>query len=121
LIEAMWPKERILEVYLNIIQLGKGVYGVEAASQRYFHKPAARLSSSEAAVLAAVLPNPLRLHADNPSRYVLSRRDWILGQMSDLGGSSYLQALEREKSAAGTAATHRPPNSAKIPEGNFRQ
>ena len=106
LIEALWPKERILEVYLNIIQLGNGIYGVEAASQRYFHKPAARLPSSEAAVLAAVLPNPLRLHADNPSRYVLSRRDWILGQMSDLGGSSYLQALEREKTAASTAAHH---------------
>ena len=108
LIEALWPKERILEVYLNIIQLGKGIYGVEAASQRYFHKPAARLTSSEAAVLAAVLPNPLRLHADNPSRYVLSRRDWILGQMSDLGGSSYLQALERERAAATTAARHPP-------------
>ncbi len=97
LIEAMWPKERILEVYLNIIQLGKGLYGVEAASQRYFHVPAARISSSEAALLAAVLPNPVRMHVDNPSRYVLSRRDWILGQMRDLGGSSYLQAVEREK------------------------
>jgi len=97
LIEAMWPKERILEVYLNVIQLGKGLYGVEAASQRYFHKPAARLSSSEAALLAAVLPNPIRLRIDNPSRYVLTQRDRILEQMRDLGGSSYLRALEREK------------------------
>ncbi len=96
LIEALWPKERILEVYLNVIELGKGLYGVEAASNRYFHKDAAGLSSSEAALLAAVLPNPIRLRADNPSRYVLSRRDWILGQMRDLGGSSYLQAVERE-------------------------
>ena len=100
LIEALWPKERILEVYLNIIQLGKGLYGVEAASERYFHGPATRISSSEAALLAAVLPNPVRLHVDNPSRYVLSRRDWILEQMRDLGGSSYLRAVEREKNAA---------------------
>lgn len=106
LIEAMWPKERILEIYLNVIELGRGVYGVEAASERYFHKPAARLSSSDAALLAAVLPNPRRYHADNPSPWLLSRRDWILGQMRDLGGSSYLQALEREKGAAAATASH---------------
>src|SRR5581483_3924487 len=96
LIELMWPKERILEVYLNIAQFGKGIYGVEAAAQRFYHKPAARLSSGEAAVLAAVLPNPIRMHADRPSAYVLSRRYWILGQMRALGGSSYLQAVEKE-------------------------
>jgi monofunctional glycosyltransferase len=99
LIEAMWPKERILEVYLNVIQLGKGLYGVEAASQRYFNEPAARLSSSEGALLAAVLPNPIRMRVDRPSRYVLSQRDRILGQMRDLGGDSYLRAVEREKKA----------------------
>lgn len=96
LIEALWPKERTLEVYLNIAQFGKGIYGVEAASQRFWHHPAARLSSSEAALLAAVLPNPRLLHADRPSAYVLSRQDWILSQMRGLGGSSYLQAVERE-------------------------
>jgi monofunctional biosynthetic peptidoglycan transglycosylase len=96
LIEALWPKERTLEVYLNIAEFGKGIYGVEAASQRFWRHPASRLSSPEAALLAAVLPNPLRLHADKPSAYVLSRQDWILGQMRGLGGSSYLQALERE-------------------------
>jgi len=96
LIEALWPKERILEVYLNIAEFGKGVYGLEAASHRFYHKSAARLSSGEAAVLAAVLPNPIRMHADRPSPYVLERRDWILGQMRALGGASYLQALERE-------------------------
>jgi len=96
LIELTWPKERILEVYLNIVELGKGVYGVEAAAHRFYHKPAARLSSSEAAVLAAVLPNPIRMHADRPSAYVLTRRDWILGQMRALGGASYLQAVEKE-------------------------
>jgi monofunctional biosynthetic peptidoglycan transglycosylase len=96
LIEAMWPKERILEIYLNIVELGRGIYGVEAASMRFYHKPAARLSSDEAAVLAAVLPNPIRMHADRPSAYVLMRRDQILGQMRALGGASYLQALEKE-------------------------
>jgi monofunctional biosynthetic peptidoglycan transglycosylase len=94
LIETMWPKERILEVYLNIIELGPGVYGVEAASQRFYHEPAARLSAEEAALLAAVLPNPRRLHVDRPSAYVLSRRDQILEQMRDLGGTAYLQALQ---------------------------
>jgi monofunctional biosynthetic peptidoglycan transglycosylase len=96
LIEQMWPKERILEVYLNIIELGKGVYGVQAAAHRFYHKPAANLTSSEAAVLAAVLPNPIKMHADRPSAYVQQRRDWILGQMRALGGASYLQALEKE-------------------------
>jgi len=96
LIELLWPKERILEVYLNIVELGKGIYGVEAAAHRFYHKPAARLTSSEAAVLAAVLPNPIRMHADRPSAYVLERRDWILGQMRALGGASYLQAVEKE-------------------------
>jgi monofunctional glycosyltransferase len=96
LIELTWPKERILEVYLNIVELGKGIYGMEAAARRFYHKPAARLTSSEAAVLAAVLPNPVRMHADRPSAYVLERRDWILGQMRALGGPSYLQAVEKE-------------------------
>src|SRR5690348_10902195 len=88
LIEAMWPKERILEMYLNIAQFGNGVYGVEAAAHRFYHKPATRLTSSEGALLAAVLPNPIRLRVDRPSAYVLSRRNWILGQMRDLGGAS---------------------------------
>jgi monofunctional biosynthetic peptidoglycan transglycosylase len=94
--EATWPKERILEVYLNIAEFGKGVYGVQAAATRYFHKPASRLTSSEAATLAAVLPNPIRMHAERPSAYVSERREQILGQMRALGGASYLQALENE-------------------------
>jgi len=94
--ELTWPKERILEVYLNIAEFGKGIYGVQAASTRFFHKPASRLSSSEAATLAAVLPNPIKMHADRPSAYVSERRDQILGQMRALGGASYLQALEKE-------------------------
>jgi monofunctional biosynthetic peptidoglycan transglycosylase len=97
LIETLWPKERILEMYLNIAQFGDGIYGVQAAAQRFWHKPASRLSSAEAASLAAVLPNPLRLHAERPSRYVIERRDWILAQMRGLGGAAYLRALESEK------------------------
>jgi monofunctional biosynthetic peptidoglycan transglycosylase len=100
LIEALWPKERILEMYLNVAQFGYGTYGVQAAAQRFWHTPARRLSSSEAALLAAVLPNPLRLRVDRPSRYVLARRDWILDQMRGLGGAGYLQALESERRTA---------------------
>jgi monofunctional glycosyltransferase len=107
LIEALWPKERILEMYLNIAQFGNGVYGVEAAAHRFFHKPAARLTSSEAALLAAVLPNPIKMRVDRPSAYVLSRRDWILGQMRDLGGASYLRAIENEAPAPAPASKRR--------------
>jgi monofunctional glycosyltransferase len=97
LIEALWPKERILEMYLNVAQFGDGVYGVQAAAHRFYRKPAARISAPEAAVLAAVLPNPLRLHADRPSRYLLERRDWILGQMRELGGAGFLRSVEKER------------------------
>jgi monofunctional biosynthetic peptidoglycan transglycosylase len=100
LIELLWPKERILEVYLNVAQFGRGVFGVEAASQRFYRKPAARLTSTEAATLAAVLPNPIRFRVDRPSRYVQSRRDWILGQMRGLGGRQYLQELSTPRAAA---------------------
>jgi len=94
LIELTWPKERILEVYLNVAQFGDGIYGVEAAAQRYWRKPAARLDRWEAATLAAVLPNPVRMRANNPSPYVQLRRDQILEQMRGLGGPSYLGELE---------------------------
>jgi monofunctional biosynthetic peptidoglycan transglycosylase len=100
LIEALWPKERILETYLNVVQFGKGIYGVEAAAGRFFHQPASRLSSPQSALLAAVLPNPIRLKVDRPSAYVLGRESQILGQMRALGGSSYLRAVERDTKAA---------------------
>jgi monofunctional biosynthetic peptidoglycan transglycosylase len=93
LLEACWPKERILEVYLNVAEFGRGVYGVEAASRRFFRKSAASLSPYEAATLAAVLPNPRRLRADRPSRYVAERRDWIVSQMRGLGGRAYLRRM----------------------------
>ncbi len=91
LIELTWPKRRILEVYLNSVELGEGVFGVEAASQKFFHKPASRLRPDEAALLAAVLPNPLRFRVDRPSAYVEERRGWILDQMSQLGGAAYVK------------------------------
>ena len=91
LMEALWPKTRILEVYLNIAEMGRGVFGVEAASQRFFHKPAVRINQREAATLAAVLPSPRRMFADRPSDYV-SRRTWqIVEQMQALGGVAYLE------------------------------
>jgi monofunctional biosynthetic peptidoglycan transglycosylase len=85
LIETFWTKRRILEVYLNIAEFGDGVYGVGAASPRYFHKNAARLTRHEASLLAAVLPAPKRLRADNPSAYVEKRAWWIERQMMRLG------------------------------------
>jgi monofunctional glycosyltransferase len=89
-IETVWTKRRILTVYLNIAELGNGVFGVEEASQRYFHKPASRLTMSEAALLAAVLPNPIRFRADAPSGYIRQRQQWIMRQMRQLGGEGFL-------------------------------
>jgi monofunctional biosynthetic peptidoglycan transglycosylase len=93
-IELLWPKRRILEVYLNVAELGPGVFGVEAASRRYFGKPAALLDRSEAALLAAVLPNPIRYRADSPSPWVRKRAGQIQGQMERLG-AGYLDAALR--------------------------
>jgi monofunctional biosynthetic peptidoglycan transglycosylase len=94
LIEGFWPKRRILEIYLNIAEFGNGIYGAEAAAQRFFHKSAARLSRSDAAVLAAVLPSPAHYSAAAPSRYVQQRRDWILRQMQALGGPEMLDEID---------------------------
>jgi monofunctional biosynthetic peptidoglycan transglycosylase len=93
LIEALWSKQRILEVYLNIAEFGRGTYGVQAASRRFFRKDAANLNRSEAALLAAVLPAPRRFKANAPSRYVQKRQAWIQRQMAALGGTSYLAQL----------------------------
>ncbi len=82
LIEMVWPKERILEVYLNVIELGSGVYGVEAASNKFFKKKAAQLNNAEAALFAAVLPNPRKFRIDKPSTYVLSRQRKIMRRAS---------------------------------------
>lgn len=89
-LETVWTKRRILTVYLNIAEFGNGVFGVEEASQRYFHKPASRLTIADAALLAAVLPNPIRFRADAPSGYVRQRQQWIMRQMRQLGGEGFL-------------------------------
>ena len=80
LIELIWGKERILEVYLNVAEMGKGIYGAEAAAQEFFNKGASRLTRREASIIAACLPNPLKRHADKPSQYVIKRA----GQISSL-------------------------------------
>ena len=90
-IELVWTKRRILTVYLNIVEFGDGVFGVEEASRRYFNKPAKRLTASEAALLAAVLPNPHRFKANAPSGYVIQRQQWIMRQMRQLGGEGFLK------------------------------
>jgi monofunctional biosynthetic peptidoglycan transglycosylase len=93
LLEACWPKRRILEVYLNVAEFGEGVYGVAAASQAFFGRRPAGLSMEESALLAAVLPSPTRLYARSPSPYVRERAVWIEAQMTLLGGPAYLRDL----------------------------
>ena len=94
LIESLWPKRRILETYLNVAEFGKGVFGVGAAAETYYGKPAAHLSYADAALLAAVLPSPKRMRVDRPSRYVRERQEWIMEQMRGLGGTSLLQRID---------------------------
>lgn len=81
LIETLWTKERIMEVYLNVIELGNGVYGVEAASHEFLNKSAKKLNASDAALMAVVLPNPRKFSIAHPSPYTLKRRAWCLQQM----------------------------------------
>jgi len=85
LIETLWSKRRIMEVYLNVAEFGRGTYGAEAAGRRFFGKPAAQLTADNAALMAAVLPNPVRLRIASPSIYVRSRQTFILRQMRGLG------------------------------------
>jgi len=92
-IEALWPKWRILEVYLNVVEFGDGVYGAQAAARIIFARDARHLTWMQAAQLAAVLPSPRRYSAIDPGRYVRQRTRWILRQMRQLGGEAYLDAL----------------------------
>jgi monofunctional glycosyltransferase len=84
MIELLWGKERILEVYLNVSETGKGIFGVEAAAIKYFKKPASKLNKTEAAMIAASLPNPRRYTVKPPSNYVLSHYEHVMGQMDNL-------------------------------------
>ncbi len=89
LIEFVWPKKRIMEVYLNVIEMGDGIYGAEMASETYFHKPASGLTRPEAALLAAILPNPRKWNPVHPTNYLLSRQQWILWNMGNIGTLKY--------------------------------
>lgn len=93
LIELSWPKQRILEVYLNVAEFGPGVFGIGAASEAFLHKPAAAVGPDEAALLAAVLPNPWLMSVSRPSTYVLERADEIEDQVRKIGGTAYLDDL----------------------------
>ncbi|AIZ35128.1 monofunctional biosynthetic peptidoglycan transglycosylase [Pseudomonas parafulva] len=94
LMELLWSKERILEVYLNSAEWGPGVFGAQAAARYHFGVDASRLTRQQASQLAAVLPSPLKWSASRPSAYVASRASWIQRQMSQLGGTSYLMQLQ---------------------------
>ncbi|GGK14644.1 monofunctional biosynthetic peptidoglycan transglycosylase [Yeosuana aromativorans] len=89
LIELIWSKERIMEVYLNSIEMGNGVYGAEAASKFWFKKSAIKLNRNEAAALAAILPNPLRYRANPATNYIEGRKNWIVRQMGFYGPLDY--------------------------------
>ena len=92
-LEALWPKRRILEIYLNVAEFGPGVFGAEAAAREFFDKSASELTRRQAAALAAVLPSPKRYSALQPSSYVEERVTWILRQMKQLGGPSFLDGI----------------------------
>ncbi|MDQ3110294.1 MAG: monofunctional biosynthetic peptidoglycan transglycosylase [Bacteroidota bacterium] len=85
LIEVFWSKKHILNVYLNSIEFGDGIYGCEAAAQHFFHKPASKLTRDEAARLAVVLPNPIRFNAGKPTTHLTQRKEWALRQMANQG------------------------------------
>jgi len=98
LMENILGKRRILEIYLNTAQFGPDIFGIEAASQAFFNKPAARLEPAEAALLAAVLPNPRLFRVESPTEYLRKRQTWIQGQMRSLGGTRYLRTLSDQGS-----------------------
>jgi monofunctional biosynthetic peptidoglycan transglycosylase len=100
LLETLWSKRRILEVYLNIAEFSDGIYGVEAAARFWYHKPASQLTAMEAARLATVLPNPRVLRVKPPTRYVTQRAFWIQQQMRQLGGAAWLDSPPPQDAAA---------------------
>ncbi|MBS3945236.1 MAG: monofunctional biosynthetic peptidoglycan transglycosylase [Melioribacter sp.] len=90
LLELLWSKKRIIETYLNIAEMGKGIYGASSASNFHFKKSPSKLTIAESATIAAILPNPKKRNPAKPSGYIISRRDDIIRQMNLLGGKSYL-------------------------------
>ena len=97
MIELIWGKKRILQMYLNVSEMGDGVFGIEAAAQKYFNKPALNLSRQEAAMIAASLPNPVRYKVKPASSYVLYRSGWIMRQMNNLDDDPDVRDLVYEK------------------------
>jgi monofunctional biosynthetic peptidoglycan transglycosylase len=93
MIETIWGKDRILEVYLNIAEMGKGIFGIEAASRKYFKKPAKKITQTEAAMIAACLPNPKKYTVKPLSQYVSKRYPWIVIQMKNLQGDPEIKRL----------------------------
>ncbi|MCK3656319.1 monofunctional biosynthetic peptidoglycan transglycosylase [Pasteurellaceae bacterium Macca] len=93
LVETVWDKQRVLEVYLNIAEFGHGIFGVEAAARHYFHKSAKQLTLEESALLAASLPNPFLYQVKRPNHIMRKRQAWILRQIQNLGGQRYLDRL----------------------------
>lgn len=93
MIEWVWGKKRILEMYLNVAEMGKGIFGIEAAAQTYFGKPASRLTRTEAAQIAACMPNPKKYTVKPLSRYVSIRSGWVGRQMNNLDGDPDIQKL----------------------------
>lgn len=96
MIEKIWGKKRILEVYLNVAQMGPHIFGIGAAAEQYFHKNAQSLSAGQAAMIAACLPDPYRYKVQPPARITLARQQWILGQMNNLEGYPDIQELIRK-------------------------
>jgi monofunctional biosynthetic peptidoglycan transglycosylase len=97
LIELFWSKQRIMEVYLNVAEMGTGIYGAEAAAQAYFKRPAAKLTKEQAATLASILPNPRRYSATRPGPYIQRRINWTLQQMRFWGGKLDYDRKQRKK------------------------
>jgi monofunctional biosynthetic peptidoglycan transglycosylase len=97
MIEWVWGKKRILEVYLNVIEMGKGIFGAEAAAQKYFNKPAIKLNRREASLIAACLPNPKKYTVKPLSNYVSKRSGWVVRQMNAIGGDVDLQQLIKDE------------------------
>jgi monofunctional biosynthetic peptidoglycan transglycosylase len=104
MIEWIWGKERILEVYLNVIEMGKGIYGTQAAAKAYFGKDARQLTRKEASLIAACLPNPVRYTVKPVSKFVAFKSNWIMTQMRAVEGSPEVQAIIQKKSPKKTKA-----------------
>lgn len=92
-IELLWSKKRTLEIYLNSVEWGNGIFGIEAASQYYFHVSAKQLTPYQASLLAAILPNPRKWNPAKPNHYIQKKAQWIRNQMNNLGGNNYLKQL----------------------------